>query len=982
MNAFKKIFKVKFSRIWFIVSCVLLALIITVSSLLSTVLYDVMEMVFGRDGGIVSSGGSTVYFKSEAKTKKEAFANASKFNEEICEEGFVLLKNTDNALPLKDNEKSVSVFGKNTVDLVYSGSGSAGGEKNDKIKSIYDSLTAAGIKYNPDLKSFYENNSKSGTGRPANPSIEQVENGDADFQTGETPWSSYSGVTGSFANYKDAAVVMFSRIGGEGFDLTSTKKTDGHYLQLDENEKDLLTHVTQEFSKVIVVINSSNIIEAGELENNDKIQAIIHIGGPGYSGIMALGRILTGEVNPSGHTVDTWATDFMAAPAMYNFSTNGVTAKTGGTVHTGDQYNNGANDIAYYFVDYEEGIYVGYRYYETRGASGVVGGEGEEWYKRNVVYPFGYGLSYTTFSWEIENEEELKDLAVKDGNKNSDIEIKVKVTNTGDRAGKDVVQLYATAPYTSGKIEKPYVQLCGFEKTVTLYPAAEANGTDKPNSQTVTIKFNPYDIASYDYNDKNGNSFKGYELDGGEYSLALKTDAHNAKSDVNAVKFTVAAEGVRYGNDPVTNKSVSNRFVGADAQLDIVLSRADWTGTWPSRPNGKNVNDYEGVSEEALKSTAVTNPETEFEKYTVGAEATKQLIEMRGKSYDDSGWDEILNSLSFKDMKDLYNKGAFGKIGILYIGLPATIDSDGPVGFSNFVSGATIYGTMCYASEVITGSTWNREIAEKYGKSVGDEGLIGKEASSNDAQRPYSGWYAPGVNIHRTPFGGRNCEYFSEDGFLSGNLAAAEIAGANSKGVITYMKHFALNEQETHRDSNGIATWATEQSIREIYLKPFETAVKKGEAKGIMTSFNRIGTTWTGGNYDLITNVLKTEWGFNGIVICDFNVSRYMNTKQMAYAGGSLNLTTTRPWESASANNAGDVAMLRRAAHDILYSVVNSCAMNGIDSDSKFYSKMPMWQIVMIIIDVVLLIGIVVWGVFAVRAAIKKDDNADAEQTF
>lgn len=974
----KNLFKAKPFRIWFIVACILLVLCIVISIVLSTVLYDVMGMVFSRDM-VTVTGGSTVYYETEATSKADAFNRASTFNETICEEGFVLLKNDDGALPLKSSERKVSVFGKNTINLVYSGSGSAGGAQNDNIRSIYDSLDAAGITYNPQLKAFYEDNARSGNGRPANPTIEQVENGDADFQTGETPWNRYGNVTNSFREYSDAAIVMFSRIGGEGFDLTSTKNTSGHYLQLDANEKELLAQVTQQFDKVIVVINSSNIIEAGELENNDSIQAVIHIGGPGYSGIMALGRILTGEVTPSGHTVDTWAADFMASPAMANFSTNNVTEKNGSGVHTGDQYNKDGEDIPYYFVDYEEGIYVGYRYYETRGFT-----DGEGWYAQNVVYPFGFGLSYTTFDWELVDDGALSGATLADADKNTDFSISVKVTNTGNARGKDVVQLYATVPYgeNGSKIEKAYVVLCGFAKTELLYPESEANGADKPNFQVVTITFNPYDIASYDSTGGNKNNFRGYELESGAYSLSFRTDAHRAKDGVEAIGFDVEEGGIQYAEDPDSDYPIENQFENADDQLDVVLSRSDWNATWPNRPNGKNVNDYEGVSEEALKSTETNNPNTKFETYTTGAEATKQLIEMRGKPYDDEGWNTILDSLKFADMKNLYNKGAFGKIGIDYIGLPSTIDSDGPVGFSNFVSTVDIYGTMCYASEVILGSSWNIQLAEAYGKSVGDEGLIGKDNISPAV--PYSGWYAPGANIHRTPFGGRNCEYFGEDGFLSGNMAAAVIAGAKSKGITTYIKHFALNEQETHRDANGVATWATEQAIREIYLKPFEKAVKKGGATGIMTSFNRIGTKWTGGDYNLLTNVLRNEWGFNGIVICDFNVSTYMNTKQMAYAGGSLNLTTTRPWQSASESNAGDVAMLRRAAHDVLYAVVNSCAMNGIDENSRFTTNMPTWQIVMFAVDAVIVVGLAGWGIFVIRKSLKARNAAEtsADETI
>lgn len=969
---------------WFIVTAVMVTLLVAlmIITTASTVIYDSICMVFGYERYIGRSEG--FYYDVVATSKEDSYKRGNELTEKICEEGFVLLKNND-ALPLAPEEKKVSVFGKNSVNLVYGGSGSGGGNFYG-ASTIYDSLTSAGFEINPKLKSFYENDKASGEGRPANPAIE--DNSNATLATGETPQSSYTEeVKNSYRQYNDVALVVLSRIGGEGNDLPRVQEgnSDRHYLETDANEDALLEAVKSAgFSKVIVLINASTTFELGNLEKDGGIDACISIGGPGYSGINALGRILNGEVTPSGKTVDTWAADFKQNPTFLNFSNNGVAADKNAGIPDGASYvrtDNGKSTAAgYYFVDYEENIYVGYRYYETRGAD-----EGESWYDAQVIYPFGYGLSYTSFDWEVVDADALNDFALTDANKKESIEIKVKVTNTGAYVGKDVVELYCTLP--EGKVEKSSIVLGDFAKTPMLYPTSEnaadkkdaADGESKPNSAVITLTFDPYYIASYDYSGAVSSYYKGYLIESGKYGLSLRSDVHTEKSGVSEIQFNVATT-VKYDVDPVTGTPVVNRFDDADDELDSILSRTDWN-SMPTTPNTRELSEETG---DALSSTATNNPNTSFEKYNQGSGKVKNAFLMRGVPYDDDKtWEEFIDALTFEEMKDLYNRGAFQTYGLQRFNLPKTTASDGPVGFTNFISDAAVSaGNAAYASEYVLGQTWSKELAQAMGESVGEEAAYGDGA---EIPTPYTGWYAPGMNLHRSPFGGRNFEYFSEDPYLTGMLAAAEIRGAQSKGVVPYMKHFALNEQETHRDDNGVATWATEQAIRELYLRPFEIAVKTADAKGVMSSFNRIGTVWTGGDYRLLTEVLRNEWGFEGAVICDFNVTSYMSTKQMIYAGGDLNLTTTRYWTRPDANNAGDVAMLRRAAKNNIYTVVNSNAMNGVDENTVFRVAMPVWQIVLIAICVTIIVGLGVWGFFEIRrllkgGKVKKEKTEDADK--
>lgn len=891
-----------------------------------------MDTLFGSQRPIYSDEVTSVYPTQKATNKAEAFANAQEVNLKLAEEGFVMLKNENAALPMNKGAR-ISVFSKNSVNLSYGGSGS-GGFDTSNSKNLYESLNDAGFVTNPTLKNFYES-SQSGPVRTANSS--DLDNGDNQkIATAETPQNKYTdAVRNSYADYSDAALVVITRIGGEGFDLPRYQgdsegavSPDSHYLELDQNEIDLLTAVTDgTFKRVVVVFNTPSSFEATFLKDSayaafaDKIDAAVWIGFTGSNGITALGEILNGDVNPSGRLVDTWAADFTKNPSFVNFG-------TGCLPDTTDKYDGGM----YYSVDYEEGIYVGYRYYETRGET-----DGEDWYNANVVYPFGYGLSYTTFDWTV------GDASASEIELGTTITVPVTVKNTGSVAGKDVVQLYASAPYTLGGIEKAHKVLVGFAKTKLLQPG---------ESETVTVSFDPYSAASYDYRDANSNGFSGYELEAGEYTLYVSRNAHESEK---AIALNLAAD-VQIGTDPTTDSEVVNRytdsenFLDSDWQLDAMLSRADWEGTWPTPQTAQQHAGTDRLYEE-IRSEEHNNP-TDFdsEEYPwFGEEPTLTLRDLLPSaeaegyepvvSYDDERWEELMMGCDEEEMIALINNGAYHTLAMESVGLPATIHGDGPSGFTCFMSKEQVNGTCQYVSEPVMASTWNINLMNELGEAIGEEGTIGDKATG----QPYSSIYAPGVNIHRSPFGGRCSEYFSEDPFISGMMGAAEVQGIQSRGVLPTVKHFVANEQETHRSIGGDLSWLSEQALREIYLKPFEYTVKLGETRSIMTSFNRIGTRWTGGDYRLLTEILRNEWGFNGLVICDFNtIPQYMIPRMMFYAGGSIDLATQQSamWTDCDTSDAGDAIVLMRAVKDVMYALVNSNAMNA---EVIGYNP-PIWQ--------------------------------------
>lgn len=965
MNVIKAIWKKTGSRVWLIVTAVLLVLMIAVNILMNSTFYSIVCLYLGSKRAIYDSE-TVAYYPVTTGSKDEAREEGASLTQDIASEGITMVKNEGGALPLSHGA-SISVFGKNSVDIVFGGSGSGGGDTSES-STLYEGLEAAGFDCNPTLKSFYEDDSLSGDPRDDNPDIEN--DGNVDIEATETPVSSYTDtVKNSYEDYSDAAIIVISRIAGEGFDLprTSSDDADRHYLELAPNEQDMISMVCAAgFDSVILVVNSANAMELGFVEDGTygEIDACLLFPGPGSTGTLALGEVLSGKVNPSGHTADTFVADLTQTPTWNNFADNNQTNPDG---DSGDRYD--SDDVKAYFVDYEEGVYVGYRYYETRGYT-----DGEDWYSETVVYPFGYGLSYSTFSWEVDASSLENTQITADGT----YEVTVSVTNDkeSDYAGKDVIEIYASAPYTAGGIEKPHKVLVGFAKTDLLDPGETGE---------YTVEIDPYSFASYDYNDANGNGFTGYELEGGTYTLYVGGSAHDEQA---AVSFSVAAGGIQYATDPDTGAAVENRYDDADDHLNAggveggTLSRSDWDGTWPTAPEGDDyILDEDTLA--SLQDTSTNNP-TDFsdaEMPTTGASYTSvneetgeeetsyiQLREMHGVDYDDGQWDLFLDQFTADEMVNIYNNAAFQTYEVERLGVPYTKESDGPVGFCNFMSDKHIYGTNAYTCEVMIAQTWNVELAEDMGNCLGEEGKWG-DSENRVSGVPYSGLYGPGANIHRSAFGGRNFEYFSEDSFLTGMMAAYEIKGGQDEGIFMTMKHFALNEQETHRSTGlGSCSWVTEQAMREIFLKPFEMAVKIADNHAIMSSFNRIGSRWTGGDYRLLTELLRDEWGFQGLVICDFNTNSYMNTKQEAYAGGDLNLTESRWWNSFSSSSAADVTIIRNAMHNVMFVLANSNAVNG----EIIGYGMPYWQIVLICVDVALGVGCVVWGVFSVRSALKK----------
>ena len=992
------IWKNKKTRIWLIVTAIVLVLGIVVNAVLLNVpiVTNSLSLVFGGERANITEDNRTEWYDRQYASKEEVLDAANDFVIEVEKEGIVLLKNENDALPLSGKDAHISVFGKNSVNIVYSGSGSASSNSSTAQRTLYESLEAAGISYNETLKSFYEDSGKSGKGRPENPAMTSGQRLPG-FGTGETPMDSYTpDVVDSYAGYQDAAVVVFSRIGGEGFDLPRTMtesfngaavagaSADSHYLELDENEKALLEHVKENFSKVIVVLNVGTTMEIPELKEDEDIDAILWIGFPGATGIMALGQILTGtdtegnQISPSGHTVDTWAADFTMDPTWYNTGIYGS--------EYGNRYLYNGETTDYAFVNYEEGIYVGYRYYETRGYEEAAADPQSVWYENSVVYPFGYGLSYTTFDWDVSFGADSGSEITADDT----LEVSVTVKNTGDYAGKDVVELYYSAPYDyeGPAIEKSHVVLGDFAKTDILAPGEE---------QTLTLTLDVEDMKSYDYADANENGFSGYELEAGEYRIIIGSDAHTAKADAVytlsedlQLKTDMNADGEE---TEVANAfdDVSAGIFGTNTYASYV-SRKDFEGTLRT----EYLDDAERTLTDELKEELDESIKRKYTEPDAGkpwevagdAPATVPVnsgLSLRDMLYDEAGnyvgevsfddprWETLLNEISLDEMKNLVGFGAFrtsevkGVDGV--VGKPLTVDSDGPSGFTSFLSESVVYGTCAYQAECVMGSTWNVQLAEKMGELIGEEGLAGNEKGDG---LPYSGWYAPAVNIHRSPFAGRNWEYYSEDGLLSGKFAASVIKGAGKKGVYCYVKHFAVNDQETDREYNGILVWANEQSMREIYLYPFEIAVKEGGATGMMSSFNRLGMKWAGGSYALLTQVLRDEWGFHGSVITDYSLNTYTHVDEMIRAGGDLFLTQDVKTFGME-DDATQIAMLRQSTKNILYMVANSSAMS-ISTDG--YLR-PVWQIVMICVDIVIVAALALWGMFAVRSVKKKEQQGE-----
>lgn len=981
------------TRIWMIVTSLVLVLMTAVNAVAFTVpiATNSLNLVFGGERTNVVEDHRDEWYDRKYGSKEDVLKAAQDFVTTVEEEGIVMLKNEEGALPLDPSAK-ITVFGKNSVNLVYGGSGSAGntGAAN---KTIYEGFEASKIIYNPVIKKFYEDNSESGAGRPSNPNMDSGQRL-AGFAIGETPVSTYgSDVRDSYESYKDAAVVVISRIGGEGFDLPRTMATDfdyakavdgaesptSHYLELDANEKEMIEEAKANFDKVVVVLNVGTTMELGDLKNDKEIDAVLWMGLPGSTGAMALGEVLVGRTadgtafSPSGHTVDTWAADFTKDPTWYN---TGIYDS-----QYGNRYLNSDGSVSdFAFVNYEEGIYVGYRYYETRGYEEGKNGTPDVWYNENVVYPFGYGLSYTDFEWDIAFDNDASTITGKD-----ELSATVTVTNTGNYPGKEVVQLYYSAPYTKGGIEKPYVELADFEKTGLLKPG---------ESETLTLTLTAADMKSYDYADANGNGFQGYELEKGDYTIFVSSDAHTHKAE----KTYTLAEDVLLRED--TNAQgetveVENRFddVSAGIYGDLTytnfISRSDFEGTVPEDYLDEKRRTLTAELEEILGQSIKRSYKGEDAgmPWEVNASEmpsvtpvnnsislrdmlTDESGEMTGKvDFDDPRWEQLLDEIPLDEMKLLVSYGAFRTNPVSgidnVINKPMTTDSDGPSGFTSFLSESVVYNTCFYQAECVMSSTWNTELAYEMGTLIGEEGLAGNEKGDG---MPYSGWYAPAVNIHRSPFAGRNWEYYSEDGHISGMFAASVINGAHTKGIYTYVKHFAVNDQETDREYNGILVWANEQAMRELYLKPFELSVKEGGAMGMMSSFNRLGVHWAGGSYALLTQVLREEWGFRGIVITDYSMNRYTYVDMMIRAGGDIFLSQD-PKNFNKEDDATQLTLLRKAVKNILYVTANSNVMSVVTDGFKN----PLWMTYAVAIDAALIALLALWGVLINRSVRKKN---------
>lgn len=1005
--------------VWGSVSTFLIVFLLVLTILEYTLLNSIFTTVLGGSQPIISEDGYEAVYTSQYDTKNDVLEAGRELNVRIEEEGAVLLLNENNALPIARGSR-VSVFGKNSVNLVLNGTGSGGGG-SEGASTIYDGLEAGGLEYNPVLRDFYES-SASGSGRAANPALTEGATVSEPIYVGETPATAYkAAVRNSFGHYNDAAIVVISRIGGESFDLPRIQDTDNggiegnHYLQLDRNEYDMLDMVTSRFDKVIVLLNTLTsfqcdfIAEYNNTPSSPRIDAVMWIGGPGVNGAEAIGRLLNGEVNPSGKTVDTWYADFTADPTWINFGDN---SQVNGNISNTNFLQNGSNvsgagRIA--MVTYEEGVYVGYRYYETRAYEELQEDSFSDWYEKNVIFPYGYGLSYTEFSREITEVEGSFD-------NGGSVTVTVRVRNTGDVPGKDVIQLYVSKPYTEYGIEKSHIDLVDFAKTEVL---------EEDGFAEFTFTIDAYDLASYDYNDANGINGSGYELEAGDYVFYVGGSSHIWATATDAETAVVTLdENLAWTEDPVTGNRVENRYTLENDYDDIQYRLSDvWVGD--ERRKGMSRTDFEGTfptpliaEEREVRSTEDVNGYTELTKLHSFAHnntdisdlAEEQGMPVTGSNeselilhdlvsddatafenivdYLDVRWDELLDRLTFSEMLELVNNGAFGTIGIESIGKNLTNDSDGPIGFVNFMPGisARYTGNPTFATEIVIGSTWNKDLAYQMGSMVGETGLKGDVRGNG---LPYTGWYAPAVNLHRSPFAGRNFEYYSEDPVLSGKMAVNVINGAMSKGVITELKHFALNEQETNR--GGISTFCTEQALRELYLKPFEIAVKGDDAvcetardegytsyrgtTGVMSSFNRVGNKWAGGDYRLMTQILRNEWGFEGLVISDYKTDNYMDCKQMLYAGNDLILTSlsTYMWPAgnrssqANAENPEDVLVLRNATKNILYAVANS---NSVQIRIDGY-HMEWWRALTIALDVIVPVGIGVWGFFAIRKFLK-----------
>lgn len=873
----------------------------------------VSMMLTGPLSTLLNNATITKYTLSDATVSK-----ANELAKDVQSEAVTLLKNDDSNLPLSG--KKVNVFGWGSTNPVYGGTGSGSMSKQYKTVSLLDGMKQAGLKTNTELSKLYTDYRKD---RPEVGMFAQ------DWTLPEMPAKQYSDKLVSDAkDFSDEAVVVLTRVGGEGADLPTDMKAKGityknnskdyddfqkgeSFLQLSKTERDMIDLVTSNFKKVTLVYNGANTFQFDFLNDYPQIQSVVWCPPAGQTGFSALGEVLAGETNPSGKTSDTFLKDLTKSVSYNNFGKF--------------EYTNMADKAAKYkgftgddvtaipgFVNYSEGIYVGYKFYETASDEGLIN------YDDTVAFPFGYGLSYTSF------DQKLDSVKYKGGK----VTVTATVTNTGDKAGKDVVEAYYNPPYTDGGIEKASKNLAGFEKTKELQPG---------ESQKVTVKFDDDDMASYDYK-----GAKAYVLEKGDYDISIQSDSHHVIDH----KAITVKDTVTYDSDSNTHNGdktvATNQF--DDVAGDVTyLSRADHFANYKEATAAPTNFKMSDKAKETFYNNSNYDPK-KFDKDsdkmpTTGAKNGLKLSDMYGKDYDDADWDKLLDQLTFDDMDNLIANGGYGTQAVKSVGKIQLTDADGPASLNNNFTGV---GSIGFPASTAFACTWNKDLAKQFGEMIGD--------MAHDMH--VAGWYAPAMNIHRNAFSGRTFEYFSEDSLLSGVMASSEISGAKSKGVYSFMKHFALNDQETKR-TEMLCTWTNEQAMREIYLKPFEMSVKEGGAQAVMSSFNYIGNTYAGADSALLQTVLRGEWGFKGFVLTDyFGGYGYQNADQEVRAGNDSMLATTKITNHITDKSATSVKAMRQAAHNILYTAANS--WQYANGEPKVAT--PIWKTAMY----------VAWGVVAV----------------
>lgn len=887
----------------------------------------VSMMLSGPLSTLLNNATITKYMLSDTTVSK-----ANELAKEVQSEAITMLKNDDSNLPLAN--KKVNVFGWGSTNPVYGGTGSGSMSDQYDTVSLLDGMKEAGIETNADLTKLYTDY------RADRPVVGMWAQ---DWTLPEVPADQYSDSLISDAkSFSDEAVVVLTRVGGEGADLPTNMKAENityknnskdyddfqdgeHFLQLSKTERDMIDLVTKNFDKVTLVYNGANAFQFDFLSNYPQIKSVLWCPPAGQTGFSALGDVLAGETNPSGKTSDTFVKDLTKTPVFNN--TDGAAAASSSSVGADGAfvYDNVDDLAAKYtgftgqettvlpsFVNYVEGIYVGYKFYETAADEGLIN------YDDTVIYPFGYGLSYTSF------EQKMGDVSYKDGKVTFD----VTVTNTGGTAGKDVVEVYYNPPYTDGGIEKASKNLVAFEKTEKLEPGA---------SETVKIEFDDDDMASYDDKDA-----KAWVLEKGDYTISIQSDSHHV---IDSEKINVA-DTVTYDSESNTHNGdqtvATNQFDYAAGDVTY-LSRANHFANYAeatAAPTNFSMSDE-------VKAAFTNNGNYDPTKYdddsdempTTGAKNGLRLADMHGKDYDDADWEKLLDQLTFDDMDNLIANGGYGTPAVSSVGKIQLTDADGPASLNNNFTGV---GSIGFPASTAFACTWNKDLAKQFGEMIGD--------MAHDMH--VAGWYAPAMNIHRGAFSGRTFEYFSEDSLISGVMASNEIAGAKEKGVYSFMKHFALNDQETNR-TNMVCTWADEQAIREIYLKPFEMSVKEGGAQAVMSSFNYIGYTYAGASNNLLNTVLRDEWGFKGFVLTDyFGGYGYQNGDQEIRNGNDSMLATTSITNHITDKSATSVKAMRTAAHNILYTAANS--WQYADGEPKVAT--PIWKTAMY----------VAWGVTAI----------------